>query len=148
MSDLEVETGALNGVGTHLTVGNGHVIGMDGIALEGFLRLEGAVEHHVGIGGCQTSVDVNLYVKETRHFAYESFQTFFNTCLNGLLLLFGEFWIQCPENNVLNHNLKYLREFKMHSFIGDGMDERDSLCLEVKTVALSAVEFVALDRTA
>ena len=36
----------------------------------------------------------------------------------------------------------------MHSFIGDGMDERDSLCLEVKTVALRAVEFVALDRTA
>ena len=102
--ELEVEARALDGVGTDFAVGNGHVVGMDGIAFEGFFRFEGAVEHHVGIGGCQTTVDVNLDVEESGNLAHETFQTFFNTCLDGLLLLFGEFWIQSPENNVLNHN--------------------------------------------
>lgn len=103
--DLEVEAGALDGVGTDLAVGDGDVIGMNGVAFEGLGALEGAVEHHVGIRGCQTAVDVNLHVEESGNFAEESFQTFFNTCLDGLLLLFGEFWIQSPENDVLNHNL-------------------------------------------
>ena len=104
MLDLEIKTAALDGVGTDLTVGDSHVFGMDGITLEGFFALEGTVEHHVGIGGSQTTVDMHFHIDESGHLAYESFQTCFNTCLDGLLLFFGEFWIQCPENNVLNHN--------------------------------------------
>lgn len=49
-SDLEVEAGALDGVGAHLAIGDGDVLGMDGVALQGLFALEGAVEHHVGIG--------------------------------------------------------------------------------------------------
>ena len=48
-SDLEVETRALDGVGTYLAVGDGDVLRMDGIALQGLFALKGAVEHHVGI---------------------------------------------------------------------------------------------------
>ena len=47
--NLEIEAGALDGVWTYFTVGYSHVFGMLGVAFEGFLRLECAVEHHVGI---------------------------------------------------------------------------------------------------
>ena len=149
MSDLEVEAGALDGVGANLTVGDGDVFGMDGVTLEGCFRLEGAVEHHVGIRRGQTTVDVDFYVEESGHLAYETFQTFFNTSLDGFLLFFREFWIQCPENNVLNHNLKYIREFKMYSFACGGMIERDGLGLKTETCRGGmAIEFVADDGTA
>ena len=46
---LKVKTRALDGVGTNLAVGDGDVIGVNGIALEGFFTFEGAVEHHIGI---------------------------------------------------------------------------------------------------
>ena len=36
----------------------------------------------------------------------------------------------------------------MHLFAGGGMDEGDGLRLEIETVCLCAIEFVALDRTA
>jgi len=102
--DLKIETATLNGVGTNLAVGDGDMFGMDSIAFQGIFALEGAVEHHVGIGGGQTAVDMHFHIEKSGHLAYESFQTCLNTCLDGLLLLFGEFWIQSPENNVLNHN--------------------------------------------
>ena len=103
-SDLEIETRALDGVGTYLAVGDGDVLRMDGIALQGLFALKGAVEHYVGIRRGQTAVDMDFYVEESGYLAYEAFQTFLNTCLDGFLLLFGEFWIQGPENDVLNHN--------------------------------------------
>ncbi len=102
--ELEVETAALDGVGTDFAVGYGHVVGVDCIALEGLFALQCAVEHHVGIRRGQAAVDVYLDVEESGHLAYESFQTCLDLGLYLLLLFFGEFWIQCPENDVLNHN--------------------------------------------
>ena len=45
--ELEVETAALDGVGTDFAVGYGHVVGVDCIALEGLFALQCAVEHYV-----------------------------------------------------------------------------------------------------
>jgi len=104
LSDLEVEAGALDGIGADFAVGNSHMLGMDGVTLQGFFALEGAVEHHVGIRRSQTAIDVHFDIKESGHFAYESFQTFLDTFLDSLFLLFGEFWIQRPDDDVLNHN--------------------------------------------
>ena len=47
--NLEIEAGALDGVGTYFSVGYSYMLGMLGVAFEGLFRLEGAVEHHVGI---------------------------------------------------------------------------------------------------
>ena len=69
MLDLEVETGALDGVRANLAVGNGNMVGMDGIAFQGLGTFERAVEHDVGIGRCQTAVDVNLDVEKTGNLA-------------------------------------------------------------------------------
>ena len=79
------------------------MLGVNGIALQCLLALKGTVEHDVGIRRCQTSVNVYLDVYESGNFTYQAFETFLNTCLNGLLLVFREFWIQCLENNVLYH---------------------------------------------
>ena len=59
---LKVEARALDGIGTYLTVGNGDVFGMNGIPLQGFFALQGAIEHDVGIRRCQTPVNVYLDV--------------------------------------------------------------------------------------
>jgi hypothetical protein len=47
--NLKVEARALDGIGTNLTVGDGHVLGVNGITLQGFFALQCAVEHYVGI---------------------------------------------------------------------------------------------------
>ena len=47
--NLEVEAGALDGVGAHFAVGYCQVVGVLGVAFEGFGGFEGAVEHHVGV---------------------------------------------------------------------------------------------------
>ena len=69
MLDFEVETGALDGVRANLTVGNSNVVGMNGVAFQGLGAFERAVEHNVGIGRCQTAVDVNLDVEKTGNLA-------------------------------------------------------------------------------
>ena len=49
LSDLEVQTGALNGIGTNLAVGYCYVLRMYGVALQSLFTLKCTVEHHVCI---------------------------------------------------------------------------------------------------
>ncbi len=47
--DFKIQTAAMDGVGTHLTVSHSHVFGVLGITLKGVLALQRAIEHHVSI---------------------------------------------------------------------------------------------------
>ena len=101
--DFEIEAGALDGVGAHFAVGYSHVVGMLGVAFEGFFRLEGAVEHHVSIRRGESAVDVDLHVDESWHFANKAFKTFLDACFHYFLFFVGQFGVECPKDDVLYH---------------------------------------------
>ena len=105
--DLKIQAAALHSVRPYLTIGHSDVLGVHGIALQGFFRLEGAVEHHVGIRRGQTTINMNLDIEESGNLPHESFQTGLHLGLHFCLLFLREFWIQRPENNMLYHNLIY-----------------------------------------
>ena len=86
--NLKVETRALYGIGANLSVGHSYMGRVLGIAFKGFFTLQRTVEHDISIRRSQPALDMHFHVQQTRNLAYQSFQTSFNTCLNGLLLFF------------------------------------------------------------
>ena len=101
--DFEIEARALNGVGANLAVSHCYMLRMNSVALQSLLAFECTVEHQVGVRRCQATIDVYFYIKQTGNLAYQSLKTCLDFCLYLLFLLFREFWIQSPENNVLYH---------------------------------------------
>ena len=61
------------------------------------------------VGKVPGLLDVTVHIDESGNLTKKSFQTCLDTSLHLFLLFFREFWIQCPEDNVLNHNLNVLR---------------------------------------
>lgn len=69
-------------VGAHFAVGDGDMGRMGGVALECLGGLEGGVQHQVGVGRGER-VDVDADVHQTGDLTGQSFQTFFDACLDG-----------------------------------------------------------------
>lgn len=64
MLNREIKAGPDGSERADTTVSNGNMSRMNGIALESLLRLEGAVQHEIGIGRSKSAVNLNLDVNE------------------------------------------------------------------------------------
>ena len=73
------------------------------IACESFFGFEGGVEHHVCIGGGKTVGDY-LEVDHAVDLAVESFESALCFCTCFCFFLFGEGFLEFPEDDMLYHN--------------------------------------------
>ena len=102
---LVVQTDAVFVVGTHLAVCHCHMRRVGGVAFESLGALKGGVQHQVGVGGGER-INVDMDVHKPRNLAGKAFQALLDASLDGGFFLGGQFVLQLPENNVLDHNKK------------------------------------------
>ena len=102
LSDFEVYTAPYCGERPDFGVSRSYVGRVHCIAFERFLGFESAVEHYIGIGRIQTSVNDDLYVQKPRNHSLQRFETLLDTFLDGFLLRSGQLFLESPQNYVLD----------------------------------------------
>ena len=89
---------------------------MHGIGLQSLLGLQCAVQHHIGIGRGETSVNDNIYINQPRNYAFQGLQASLDSGLHAILLVFGQLAPECLQYNMLYHNDMFLGK-RIYAFI-------------------------------